>query len=289
MVDLLITGSAGFIGGVAYEAFRNAGHNVTGLDWRASDRTDILADVSTNRWQDDVGECNYILHCAAQTAVTLSCQDPEQDARTNAIGGMRVARFAQERDAGLIVTSTNKVFGDLTGRTEPIRDDQRIDPRTPYGVSKFAAECYARDYRPNHSWVLRQSCIYGETQRGTIDQGWVSHLARMSYLGKPVTCFGDGKQVRDLLHVDDLMRLFWAILNGNIRPGTYTVGGGDENALTFEEVAKLLGTRIEAYEGWRPSDQRYFVSANEGLIKQGWSPQIQARMVVPLLPQHRTD
>jgi CDP-paratose 2-epimerase len=227
MVRILVTGSAGFIGGVAYETFVNAGHEVIGLDWRDSPRTDVLADVSRTNWQDNVGVVDYVLHCAAQTAVTLSYDDPELDCRSNAIGAMRVARFAADCNAGVIYTSTNKVFGSMggdVGMFEPVSDRFPIAPSTPYGITKFAAECYVREYVPDRSWVLRQSCIYGETQRGSVDQGWVAHLARQSFKGLPIDCYGDGTQIRDLLHVDDLVRLFWAIIEGNIRPGTYTVG-----------------------------------------------------------------
>ncbi len=126
--------------------------------------------------------------------------------------------------------------------------------------------------------VLHQSCIYGPNQQGTEDQGWVSHLMRSKLAGRPVTCFGDGTQVRDLLHVQDLVELYSKLMEApylTIREGP--VGGGCRNALSFREVAELIGVKVREEKGpWRPHDQRYFTASNEEWV-DAWEPKVDFR------------
>ena len=193
---------------------------------------------------------------------------------TNAEGTLRMCMLAKEHGCKLIYSSTNKVYGELNGVTEPISDDRGFTPETAYGISKCTGAQYVLDMLPETGYVFHQSCIYGETQVGTVDQGWVGWLRNSIETNRPVTCFGDGTQVRDLLHVEDLVDLYEMVLDGKIEPGSYVTGGGKENAHSFSEVMELLGGEIDRYDGWRPHDQRYFVSSNEKLRESGWKPKI---------------
>ena len=127
---------------------------------------------------------------------------------------------------------------------------------------------------PDLGYVFHQSCIYGETQVGTLDQGWVGWLKHSVKNNVPVTCFGDGSQVRDLLHVEDLLDIYELVLEDKLEPGSYIKGGGKDNAKTFYAVLRWLGGRISKYDDWRLHDQRYFVSSNEKLNAAGWEPKI---------------
>lgn len=273
---MLITGVAGFIGREAWQRFSGR-YELFGVDnlMRDGSRmpteggTCYLADVENMDGFEDV---DVIIHLAAQVSVTGSVHKPYADLITNAAGTLRMCQVAQRTGAKLIFASTNKVFGELQGQSEPVYDDQPWHPQTPYGISKAAAAMYVRDLLPSLGYVLHQSCVWSESQRGSIDQGWIGWLRRTIKAGKPVTCFGDGSQVRDLLHVSDLLDVYEMAIDGKINPGSYVTGGGEESAATFSEVVELLGGKIDKYEDWRPHDQRYFVSANEELTRAGWAP-----------------
>jgi CDP-paratose 2-epimerase len=191
---------------------------------------------------------------------------------TNAMGTFEVLQYAKARGAGVIYASTNKVFGELAGVKNPIEDSQPIVPETNYGVSKCVGAQYVHDY--SKGWVIHQSCIYGEAQVGDINQGWIGWLRQQVSRNEQIVCFGDGSQVRDLLHVNDLVRLYEMIIMGKIRKGSYVAGGGAVNAYSFAEVVNLLGSEISSFDVWRMNDQKYFVSANSGLSRQGWVPEI---------------
>lgn len=279
-LKILITGSAGFIGSRLWDRLETEGHEVHGLDdlsrntsRRRGHPNEVIGDVC------DVGSLthfsqpfDFVFHLAGQVSVVAGEANPERDFRTNAEGTFRVVQWAKKRGAGIVFSSTNKVFGSLEGYNAPISDSHPLKPETNYGVSKAAGAAYVSDYE--HGWVLHQSCIYGPTQLGEEDQGWVGWLANSVKQGRPVICFGDGSQVRDLLHVDDLVRLYVHVLGGKLAPGSYVVGGGPENAMSFEDVLSSLGGTVESYQDWRPRDQRYFVSGNEGVSASGWSPAI---------------
>jgi CDP-paratose 2-epimerase len=188
------------------------------------------------------------------------------------MGTFSVVQFAKERKANLIYASTNKVFGELNGLSSPVKDDQKLSPETNYGVSKCSGAHYVADYPKGY--VLHQSCIYGEAQVGDENQGWIGWIRQRVKGNLPITCFGDGTQVRDLLHVEDLILLYDRIIDGKIYPGSYVVGGGDANAFSFADVVALFGGKIESFADWRSHDQKHFVSANDGLSSQGWHPRI---------------
>jgi CDP-paratose 2-epimerase len=280
---ILITGHCGFIGGQAWQYFSEKGFEVWGLDnlsrptsiWNSSPRS-IRGDVNDISTISELDlEFDFVLHLAAQVSVVDAERDAYADFMSNARGTFSVVQFAKLKNAGLIYSSTNKVFGELANVVDPIRDSQQIAPETNYGVSKCSGAHYVRDY--SKGFVLHQSCIYGEAQVGDENQGWIGWIRQRVNSSMPITCFGDGSQVRDLLHVEDLIMLYEMIMQARIEPGAYVVGGGAENAFSFAEVVELFGGQISEYSDWRPHDQKFFVSANEGLLAQGWKPNIMFR------------
>jgi CDP-paratose 2-epimerase len=277
---MLITGHCGFIGQAAWAYFSNKGYELFGIDNLS--RPTSIRNLHPNSYIADINsvssikgldvEVDWVLHLAAQVSVVESVSDPKRDFITNAMGSFEVLQYAKARGAGVIYASTNKVFGELAGIDSPIVDSQPIVPETNYGVSKCAGAQYVHDYPKG--WVLHQSCIYGEAQIGDINQGWIGWLRQQVSRNEKIICFGDGSQVRDLLHVNDLVHLYDMISMGIIDKGSYIAGGGVSNAYSFAEVVNLLGGAISEYGPWRPNDQRYFVSANSGLVAQGWAPEL---------------
>jgi len=232
-----------------------------------------------------------IIHTAAQTAVTTSLVDPRTDFEVNAIGTFNVleaSRLSKENPC-VVFCSTNKVYGDNVNRI-PVRDNgiryefsdknfQRgiaetftIDlcEHTPYGASKLAGDIYVQDYAQRNeidAGVFRMSCIYGTRQFGVEDQGWVAWFTIATLLGKPITIYGDGKQVRDVLYVTDLVNAFDAFIQkrDKIHHGVYNTGGGAENTMSLLELIDILysisGMKSPvAYDDWRPSDQKVYIS-----------------------------
>jgi CDP-paratose 2-epimerase len=323
-VRILITGGAGFIGCNLADACIRAGHQVTlydnlsrpgseaNLQWLcASHRSDAF----TFR-RGDIRDFPAVLkvmqgqaavyHLAAQTAVTTSVIDPRSDFEINALGTLNVLEAARQvgDDPIFIFASTNKVYGgmeDAAVLEEPTRFSQpsypdgvsearALDFHSPYGCSKGAADQYVRDYARIYgmrSVVFRQSCIYGQRQMGVEDQGWVAWFVIAAVTGKPITIYGNGKQVRDLLHVDDLVRAFELATDRIVSTAgqVYNLGGGPENTLSiWAEFGPLLGEILgrpvvpAAYQGWRPGDQPVFV-ADTGKARRefGWAPRVGVR------------
>ncbi len=249
-----------------------------------------------------------IVHAAAQTAVTTSVTDPVSDFETNVIGTFRVLEAARAtgRRIPVVLTSTNKVYGDNVNRI-PIRsastryefgpefengvaESTSIDgcEHTPYGASKLSADLYVQEYAHLYGLptaVFRMSCIYGPRQFGVEDQGWVAHFAISTLTGRPITIFGDGKQVRDVLYVADLVRAIETFVQrANEFPAglVCNMGGGPRHTLSLLELLERLeretGRRSEVrFADWRPSDQRVYVSdirRAKGLL--GWEPAVSA-------------
>jgi CDP-paratose 2-epimerase len=279
-MKILITGYAGFIGSRVWSALSERGHNLYGLDdlsrLTAVPREDpkcLIGDVVDIRSIERLdADFDWVIHLAGQVSVVAGEKNPIRDFHTNSYGTFEVVQWAKAHGASVIYSSTNKVFGELAGVDQPILDTQPLMPQTNYGVSKASGAMYVADYPSG--WVLHQSCIYGPTQVGELDQGWIGWLRQSIKSDRPITCFGDGSQVRDLLHVDDLINLYMRILDGAIPSGSFAVGGGKDNSVTFQQAVEALGGRISGYEDWRPHDQRYFVSANSGLSRYGWCPLI---------------
>ena len=243
---------------------------------------------------------DLIVHLASQVAVTTSVKNPREDFEINALGTFNVleAARAQARPPAVFYASTNKVYGGMEDigvvegesryryRDLPkgVSEEQALDFHSPYGCSKGAGDQYVRDYSRIYgikTVVFRQSCIYGERQFGVEDQGWVAHFVIAACMKRPIHIYGNGKQVRDLLYVGDLINAYDAawqrldIASGQV----FNVGGGMENTLSIWSefgplLAELAGHKIDVtYGDWRPGDQPVFVSDNSKAKRVlGWEP-----------------
>jgi CDP-paratose 2-epimerase len=321
---ILITGGAGFIGCNLAAASIEAGHQVTLFDnlsrrgsaanlaWLREKYGDeafafILGDIRDYPAVLRAAEGQEaIYHLAAQTAVTTSVTDPRTDFEINALGTFNVLEAARHagHDPVFIYSSTNKVYGgmedaravelatryELPDYPQGVGEDRPLDFHSPYGCSKGAADQYVRDYFRIYglrSVVFRQSCIYGQRQMGVEDQGWVAWFVIAAVTGKPITIYGDGKQVRDLLHVDDLVRAFqMATARIDVTKGRiYNLGGGPANALSIWAefgplLSELVGYQVvpAAFRDWRPGDQPVFIAdVRKAAAEFGWAPRIGAR------------
>jgi CDP-paratose 2-epimerase len=302
---ILITGGAGFIGSnladrlagegheiIVYDALSRAGveRNLEWLKERHGSRiTPIIGDV---RDEDQLvraaADAKAVFHLAAQVAVTTSLADPREDFEINVKGTVNLldAIRVRREPVPVIFSSTNKVYGDLADipleqhgdRYEPralfarrgVDESRPLDFHTPYGCSKGAADQYVLDYARSFgipTAVFRMSCIYGQRQMGTEDQGWVAHFLIRALEGRPVTIYGDGKQVRDILEVGDAVKAYVGALKDidRIAGRAFNLGGGPENAISLlqlvDEIRILTGRDMELrFEEWRQGDQRWYVS-----------------------------
>jgi len=318
MTHTLITGGAGFIGiNLAHALARRGRHVVIydNLSRRGCERNlawlrargmpnvtfmkgDIRDEKAVRR---AVSGASMIYHLAAQVAVTTSVQNPVEDFSVNAAGTLTVleACRACAPDAGFIFASTNKVYGELTafplqrmktryafkGGMRAVDERIPLDFHSPYGCSKGAADQYVRDYCRIYGLrtvVFRQSCIYGPHQYGNEDQGWVAHFVIRALLGLPLVIYGDGRQVRDLLEVSDLIRGYLLAEKhlDRLAGAVYNIGGGAAQAVSLLEfldiLAGLLGRQVSySFDRWRPGDQKIFVSDTSAFSRAtGWSPTI---------------
>jgi CDP-paratose 2-epimerase len=319
--SIVVTGGAGFIGSNLADALLHDGETVTvldnlsrhgvreNLDWlrsRHGDRVQVVvADIrDAGAIEPVLAGASAVFHLAAQTAVTTSLSDPVDDFDINARGTLNVleaVRKAGQR-APVIFASTNKVYGglddlrlfELDGRHTPaddlirargINEDRRLDFCTPYGCSKGVADQYVLDYQRSYgipTAVLRMSCIYGPRQFGTEDQGWVAHFLIRALRGEGVTIYGDGKQVRDILHVNDAVAAYRATLASiaKVQGRAFNLGGGPRNAVSLNmvlaEIQQLTGMPLKVrHEGWREGDQLYFVAETSRLKAElGWRPRM---------------
>ena len=312
----LITGGAGFIGcNLAYRLMRD-GHQVVVVDnvsRRGSDEN--LRWLTANGKLEferldirDYGKLSHvvgeyapdaIIHEAAQVAVTTSVTDPRMDFEINALGTFNVLEALRKLapEAILLFASTNKVYGGLeavqveefdkryqfSALPRGIPENFPLDFHSPYGCSKGTADQYVRDYSRIYGLrtvVFRQSCIYGPHQFGVEDQGWVAWFAIAAALGIPITIYGDGKQVRDVLYVDDLIDAYLLSIEEieSASGKVYNIGGGCQNALSLLELVNTLGdmvdNRIEiSHADWRSGDQRVFICDITKISRElGWKP-----------------
>ena len=319
-MKVLITGGAGFIGCHLARHFSAASHDVTifdnlsrhgskhNLEWLQREATRsrlrfIQADIrNVEAVAEAVRGQEVICHLAAQVAVTTSVANPRQDFEINALGTFNALEAARAGGAHpiFIYASTNKVYGGLeaVGIIEgPVRyafadmplgvpETQPLDFHSPYGCSKGAGDQYVRDYARIFALpavVFRQGTVYGTRQFGVEDQGVWAHFAISALLGRPITIYGDGKQVRDILYVDDLARLFELAVEriDCARGQVYNVGGGHEFTLSvWSEAGPLLeqlaGRRLKVrYADWRPGDQRVYISDIRKAERElGWRPTV---------------
>lgn len=315
----IVTGAAGFIGCQTAATLIERGWQVLGVDnlsrpgstqnlqWLTTRHqgafTFTHADVRMREAVADAfrnaGGVDLVIHAAAQVAVTTSVSNPVLDFETNASGTFNVLEAVRQfcPSALLIYTSTNKVYGSLadnetviknerwclSGRTGGIDEEQPLDFHSPYGCSKGAADQYVLDYARIYDLrtvSCRQSCIYGPRQYGVEDQGWVAWFTIAAAFGAPITVYGDGRQVRDILWVDDLIRFYLtAYEKADICTGRpYNIGGGPQNTLSLRELIGMLpslcGTVPEiTYADTRPGDQRVYVSdIGRAERELGWRP-----------------
>jgi len=265
------------------------------------------------RIKDVAKNADAIIHTAAQTAVTTSLRNPRTDFEINAVGTFNVLEAARlsENNPCVVYCSTNKVYGNNVNKIAVIEKEKRYEfaderykngipedfptdlcEHTPYGCSKFAGDVYVQDYAHTYglkTGVFRMSCIYGERQFGVEDQGWVAWFAIATLLNKPITIYGDGKQVRDVLYVKDLIRAYDLFINSNLKQAVFNIGGGPENTLSLLELLDLLegltGKRANiSYENWRPSDQKVYIS-DISKVKERlrWNPRVNPREGVKML------
>ena len=301
---VLITGGAGFLGVNAAAHLIREGWHATVLDnlsrpgternlkWlitRYPHATDFVREDVRNAaaLAEHVKNQDAVLHLAGQVAVTTSLVDPGTDFDVNARGTLNMLEAVRlhNPESPFVFASTNKVYGKLDHNSAPCAEEQPLDFHSPYGCSKGAADQYVRDYaRCFHmnTVVLRQSCIYGAHQYGTEDQGWVAHFVHSILKGRPLTIFGDGKQVRDLLDARDLSTLYATVIEkiAITRGEVYNVGGGAANQRNLLEVIDQVGklTRREpfyTFTDWREGDQQYYVSDITKARQQlGWEPRV---------------
>lgn len=324
---LLITGGAGFIGTNAANYFSRRGFEIIVLDNLSRNGTEknmewLKATIPFSFIQADIR--NYtalstaleihkpdaILHLAGQVAVTTSVSNPREDFEINALGTFNLLEAARTFTprAPFIYASTNKVYGKMesvavhehngrheyVSRRDGICEDFPLDFHSPYGCSKGAGDQYVLDYHriyglPTASF--RQSCIYGPRQFGIEDQGWVAWFIIACQRNKPITIYGDGKQIRDILFVDDLLHAYEQAIADPDQIGgqAYNIGGGPENTLSLLELIEFLEERLGKkipvlYDKWRAGDQKVFVcniqKANEDLE---WHPNVRVKQGVQKL------
>jgi CDP-paratose 2-epimerase len=321
---VMITGGAGFIGTNLAHRFLSSGRPVLlfdnlsrpgvqrNLNWLCEMHGDLVqievADIQDfSRVRAAVRRASEIYHLAAQVAVTTSLADPLYDFEVNARGTLNLLEAARELPSPppLVYTSTNKVYGALGSvaleprkfRYEPavaelrengFNEEHPLDFHSPYGCSKGAAEQYVLDYARTFglpALVLRMSCIYGPHQFGTEDQGWVAHFLIRAIEENPITVYGDGRQVRDILFVDDLMEAMLLARQhiGRLSGQAFNMGGGPGHTVSLLELIDLIGELRAArpvvrFENWRPADQQYYVSDTRRFsASTGWNPSVAVR------------
>ena len=325
----LVTGGAGFIGSNYVHRLIQRKEHVTifdnlsragaprNIDWLKGQFGDdafslIVGDVrSADEITEAAKDADIIVHLAGQVAVTTSVTNPRDDFESNALGTFNTleAARASGHDPIFIYASTNKVYGgmdDVALKEDPTRwlyadlehgcpETQPLDFHSPYGVSKGAGDQYVRDYARIYglrSVVFRQSCIYGPRQFGIEDQGWLAWITIAAVTGRQITVYGDGKQVRDVLHVEDLLNAYdTAVENIDSAKGQiYNMGGGTRNVMAIWAefgpiLERLLGKKIEvARADWRPGDQKvFYADFRKAQRELGWEPKIDLEEGIELL------
>ncbi len=321
---ILVTGGAGFLGSNLVDRLAGRGEQVVvfdnlsrgrvaeNLDWlrqrHPKNVAAIRADVrDADAVENAVAGAKAVVHLAAQVAVTTSVADPVGDFEANARGTLNVLEAVRRRapEAPVLFASTNKVYGKLIDLDAMVRRGDRYVPadpsfpagldeatplsfHSPYGCSKGVADQYVLDYARVFGLktvVFRMSCLYGPRQFGTEDQGWVAHFLISALGGRPITIFGDGYQVRDVLYVDDAVNAYLAALSDidAVAGQVFNLGGGPGNTVSLRELLALIAaeTGIEpdvGFDAWRPGDQPWYVSDTSALTKAcGWRAEVDVR------------
>lgn len=317
---MFITGGAGFIGSNCADYYLQQGHTVTlfdnlsrigsrlNLDWlheRHGSRQLKVIKGDVRDYQglaDAIPSSDVVIHLASQVAVTLSVQDPREDFEINALGTFNVLEAVRHfcPEAAFLYASTNKVYGGMVDvhiqekesryvyvdYSKGIPETYPLDFHSPYGCSKGTGDQYTRDYARIYGLrtvSFRQSCIYGRRQFGVEDQGWVAHFVIAAIMKRQLSIYGDGKQVRDLLHVSDLIQAYELGIDkmDDISGEVFNLGGGPDNTLSiWSEFGPLLeslaGRPIPVTRGdWRPGDQQVFIANIEKAADiLGWKPKV---------------
>ena len=325
----LITGGAGFVGTNLAARLLGSGERVVVLDdlsrpgvernlqWLRASFPEGLQVVEgdvrdAGVVRRAVRDADRVFHFAAQVAVTTSVTDPVHDYGVNLGGTVTLLEELRRRSEPppLLFTSTNKVYGKLAGLTveqrgeryEPVDDDARahgiseqwpLQFASPYGCSKGGADQYVLDYAETYGMpnvVFRMSCIYGPHQCGNEDQGWVAHFLMQARDGAPITLYGDGRQVRDVLFVEDLLDAMLLAVDavGDLGGSAFNMGGGPQSTVSLLELLQLIGELGDAPEvrfgDWRVGDQRYYVSDTRRFTEAtGWTPKVAPEQGVKLL------
>lgn len=329
--EYFITGGAGFIGSnyvfrllkrkkkvTIYDNLSRAGAPLN-LAWLRSTFGEnsfqlIQGDVrDADKLKASAQNADVIVHLAAQVAVTTSVLKPREDFEINAQGTFNVLEAARSsgRDPVILYASTNKVYGGM--EDVPVVEDktrwryenlplgcpetQPLDFHSPYGCSKGAGDQYVRDYSRiygSRTVVFRQSCIYGPRQFGVEDQGWLAWMIIAAVTGRQISIYGDGKQVRDVLHVDDLLDAYDSAIEkiDLVKGKVFNLGGGASNVISIWNefgpmLEKHLGNSINVLRGdWRPGDQKVFVAdIRKAGNELGWQPKINVEQGVGRLFQ----
>ena len=316
----VVTGGAGFIGCHAAARFHRAGDQVVVVDnmsrrgaeenlaWLRSQgvedfvRLDIRDRDGVDRLIERHADADAVLHLAGQVAVTTSVLDPRSDFEVNALGTFNILEAVRLRAGGrpaVLYSSTNKVYGHLDhvkvverdGRYAyedlpfGVAETEPLDFHSPYGCSKGTGDQYVRDYARIYGMKtvsFRQSCIFGTRQFGIEDQGWVAWFCLAATRGQRFTIFGDGKQIRDTLWIDDLIDAYLVTMDriDDVAGEVFNLGGGPSNTLSLRELVGLLeahfGRSLDpAFADWRPGDQPVFVAdIRKANAKLGWSPNV---------------
>lgn len=320
----LITGGAGFVGTNLASRLLQQGNRVMvydnlhrdgvreNLKWLCDNHKENLliqiADIrEKDLLQNSINNAKAVFHFSAQVAVTTSIDDPFEDYQVNLTGTMNVLECIRKspNPPPLFFTSTNKVYGNLENmdfeltdsryeaenpkvRESGISEKQPLDFHSPYGCSKGAADQYVLDYCKTYDLqtvVFRMSCIYGAHQFGNEDQGWVAHFLISALKGDKITIFGNGKQVRDILYVADLVDAFLLAHKyiDELQGQVFNIGGGTNNSVSLLEILREIKelTHIEPqldYSDWRRGDQYYYVSDISKFSQStGWKPRYDVR------------
>ena len=324
MKPVLITGGAGFIGTNLAHRFLSKGHPVLlydnlsrpgvrrNLEWLEHTHGELVqietADVrDPGPLRKAAKRASKVFHFAAQVAVTSSLVEPIHDFEVNARGTLNLLEALRglENPPPVLFTSTNKVYGDLSdvrlqmnaGRYEPVDAELRqngfsesrpLNFHSPYGCSKGCACQYVLDYSRTFripAVAFHMSCIYGLHQFGNEDQGWVAHFLIKALQNAPITIYGDGRQVRDILFVEDLIDAFLLAHQhmDDLAGQAFNIGGSPANTISLLElldlIGELQGSRPETrFDEWRSADQRYYVSdIRKFSAATGWYPKVTVR------------
>jgi len=317
---VVITGGAGFIGTNLAARLLEKGHSVIIIDnlSRSGSQRNLqwlldnyskglqvrICDIRDSfKIPELIKMAGTVFHFAAQVAVTKSMENPVEDFKINVEGTLNILESIRKTDDPpfLVFTSTNKVYGKLSGvklvekglRYHPVSDIYRnginentlLDFQSPYGCSKGSADQYILDYCRTYNVpasVFRMSCIYGPHQYGTEDQGWVAYFLFRIIENLPITIYGDGKQVRDILYIDDLLEAFDLVVKNKDKCSghAFTIGGGPSNSISILECIQMLQKQCAkfpplSFAPWRNGDQYYYVSDTSKFNNlTGWKPSV---------------